>query len=78
MAERERFELSTPFRVRTLSRRVPSTTQPPLQPGAKANRLGLGMAMGFWAWRDLSGSCSGGDEEGVVFLALSEQEEFAE
>ena len=31
MAERARFELAVPFRVRPLSRRVPSTTRPPLR-----------------------------------------------
>ena len=31
LAERARFELAVPFRVRPLSRRVPSTTRPPLR-----------------------------------------------
>ncbi len=31
VAERERFELSYPVRDNTLSRRAPSTTQPPLR-----------------------------------------------
>ena len=35
MAEREGFEPSLPFQVITLSRRAPSTTQPPLHQGAR-------------------------------------------
>ena len=36
VAERARFELAVPFRVRPLSRRVPSTTRPPLRCSRKA------------------------------------------
>ena len=46
--ERERFELSIPFQVHTLSRRAPSTTRPPLRelcrlPGRWSWRLGRGV-----------------------------------